>query len=170
MEQDELPMNGEQAEATPKEEASENTGLSMEDLLEQGDLNLDLPQSGEVRTGMIASISDNEILVSIGAKSEGLIPSRELESMSDEERAKLKVGTEIPVYVVSPESQRGTLLLSYTRSLEEDDWENAEDLLKSKETFESEVEGFNKGGLIVRLGRLRGFVPASKVSQNRRMR
>ncbi len=170
MEQDELPMNGEQAEATPKEEASKNTGLSMEDLLEQGDLNLDLPQSGEVRTGMIASISDNEILVSIGAKSEGLIPSRELESMSAEERAKLKVGTEIPVYVVSPESQRGTLLLSYTRSLEEDDWENAEDLLKSKETFESEVEGFNKGGLVVRLGRLRGFVPASQVSQTRRMR
>mgnify|MGYP002623968698 CR=1 FL=1 len=170
MEQDELPMNGEQAEATPKEEASENTGLSMEDLLEQGDLNLDLPQSGEVRTGMIASISDNEILVSIGAKSEGLIPSRELESMSAEERAKLKVGTEIPVYVVSPQSQRGTLLLSYTRSLEEDDWENAEELLKSKETFESEVEGFNKGGLIVRLGRLRGFVPASQVSQTRRMR
>lgn len=170
MEQDELPMNGEQAEATPKEEASENTGLSMEDLLEQGDLNLDLPQSGEVRMGMIASISDNEILVSIGAKSEGLIPSRELESMSDEERAKLKVGTEIPVYVVSPESNRGTLLLSYTRSLEEDDWENAEDLLKSKDTFDSDIEGFNKGGLIVRLGRLRGFVPASQVSQTRRMR
>lgn len=170
MEQNDLPFVGEQTEAKPKEENREANGLSMGELLEQEGLDLDFPKPGEVRTGMIASISDNEILVSIGAKSEGLIPSRELEQLSDEERNKLQVGVEIPVYVISPESQRGTLLLSYTRSLEEGDWEQAESLLKSKEPYEGSVEGYNKGGLIVRLGRLRGFVPASQVSQTRRMR
>ncbi|MQC25888.1 MAG: S1 RNA-binding domain-containing protein [Chloroflexi bacterium] len=163
-------MNGEEAAEKQEEPKNQNTGLSMEDLLNMGDLNLDMPKQGEVRTGTIASISDNEILVSIGAKSEGLIPSRELDQMSDEERAGLKLGDDIEVYVVSPESQRGTVLLSYTRSLEEGDWEEAENLLKSKDPYEGTVDGFNKGGLIVRLGRLRGFVPASQVSQARRMR
>jgi small subunit ribosomal protein S1 len=153
-----------------QEAKTENTGLSMADLLEMEDLNLDMPTQGEVRTGTIASISSNEILVSIGAKSEGLIPSRELEQLTDEERAELEVGQDIQVYIVSPENQRGTLVLSYTRSLEESDWANAEELLKSREAYDGAVEGFNKGGLIMRMGRLRGFVPASQVSQARRMR
>ena len=170
MEQNDSPIIGEEVEEKPKEKKSEDNMLSMADLLEQEDLNLDLPKQGEVRTGTIASLSDNEILVSIGAKSEGLIPSRELEQLNDEERDKLEVGQDIQVYVVSPENQRGTLLLSYTRSLEEEDWQNAEALLKSREAYEGTVEGFNKGGLIMRMGRLRGFVPASQVSQARRMR
>jgi small subunit ribosomal protein S1 len=119
---------------------------------------------------MIASISDDEILVSIGAKSEGVIPARELEGMSAEERAKLKVGQDIQVYIVSPEGSKGIMQLSYTRSMEDDDWGKAEALLKSKEAYQGKVEGFNKGGLIVTVGRLRGFVPASQVSQTRRMR
>jgi small subunit ribosomal protein S1 len=142
----------------------------MEQLLSQGDLNLDMPKPGDMRVGMIASISDDEVLVSIGAKSEGIIPARELEQMSAEERAKMKVGQEIQVYIVNPEGRGGTMQLSYTRSMEDDDWSKAEAMMKSKESYEGKVEGFNKGGLIVTVGRLRGFVPASQVSQARRAR
>src|SRR3990172_5751982 len=170
MEQNEIPQTGEQADAKPVEAAKPTPGLTMEQLLNQGDLNLDMPKPGDMRTGMIASISDDEILVSIGAKSEGVIPARELEGMSAEERAKLKVGQDIQVYIVSPEGSKGIMQLSYTRSMEDDDWGKAEALLKSKEAYQGKVEGFNKGGLIVPLGRLRGFVPASQVSQTRRMR
>lgn len=180
MEQNEVPQTGEQAASAegvsaegatnPVEAANPATGLTMEQLLNQGDLNLDMPKPGDMRMGMIASISDDEILVSIGAKSEGVIPARELESMGPEERAKLKVGQEIQVYIVSPEGSKGIMQLSYTRSMEDDDWGNAEALLKSKEAYQGKVEGFNKGGLIVSVGRLRGFVPASQVSQTRRMR
>jgi len=170
MEQNEVPQTGEQADAKPVEAAKPAPGLTMEQLLSQGDLNLDQPKPGDMRTGMIASISDDEILVSIGAKSEGVIPARELEGMSAEERAKLKVGQDIQVYIVSPEGSKGIMQLSYTRSMEDDDWGKAEALLKSKEAYQGKVEGFNKGGLIVTVGRLRGFVPASQVSQTRRMR
>ena len=170
MEQNEVPQTGEQADAKPVEAAKPAPGLTMEQLLSQGDLNLDQPKPGDMRTGMIASISDDEILVSIGAKSEGVIPARELEGMSAEERAKLKVGQDIQVYIVSPEGSKGIMQLSYTRSMEDDDWGKAEALLKSKEAYQGKVEGFNKGGLIVAVGRLRGFVPASQVSQTRRMR
>ncbi|MBN1231109.1 MAG: S1 RNA-binding domain-containing protein [Anaerolineales bacterium] len=148
---------------------NESETMSMEALLSQSDFMLDLPQKGEVRTGMIASVSNDEILVSIGAKSEGVIPAKEIESLSKEERAKLKVGTEISVFVVSPESRQGTLLLSYTRAAEEDDWQKAEELEKSKDVYEGDIEGYNKGGLIVNVGHLRGFVPASQISLSRRM-
>jgi small subunit ribosomal protein S1 len=165
MDQHELSHSGEQAGAQ-----AQPTGLTMEELLNQSELNLELPRPGEMRTGIVASTANNEILVSIGAKSEGIISAREVEAMSPEEREKIKVGQEIQVYIVSSETSGGMMQLSYTRSMEDDDWGKAEELMKSKETYTGTVEGFNKGGLIVRVGRLRGFVPASQVSQSRRMR
>ena len=169
MDQNELPNTGEQVNASGSQSQPAAT-LTMEELLNQSEAQLDQPRPGDVRTGVIASVSGDEIMVSIGAKSEGVIPARELEQMSAEERDRLKVGEEIQVYIISPDTQKGTMLLSHTRSKEDDDWAEAEALMKSKEAYSGEVEGFNKGGLIVRVGRLRGFVPASQVSQARRMR
>ena len=103
-------LNGQDTAAEENQEAEEQNEIpTMESLLEQADFSLDLPRQGEIRTGMIASISGDEILVSIGAKSEGVIPSRELEQLSKEEREGLKVGMEIPVFVISPENRQGTL-------------------------------------------------------------
>lgn len=151
------------------QEVNSEEELTMADLLAQEDLSLDLPRSGETRTGVVASVNNDEILISIGAKSEGVIPSREVSQMTDEEREALQPGTEVTVYIISPESRQGTLLLSYTRALEEDDWKHALALEESKEALESSIDGYNKGGLIVKVGRLRGFVPASQVSFSRRM-
>ena len=170
MEHNEIPQVEAEAEVKQNGAAGAAPAMTMEQLLSQGDLNMDTPKPGDVITGVVASISDEEIMVSIGAKSEGVIPAREVDQLGPEARAKLKVGQEIQVYVVSPEGSRGTIQLSYTRSMEDDDWVQAEDLLKSKESYEGEITGFNKGGLIVQVGRLRGFVPASQVSQTRRMR
>lgn len=171
MDQNELSHSGDQTEAKAVEAAKPAPSLTMEELFNQSDFTLDMPKPGDVRTGIVASIANDEIMVSIGAKSEGVISSREVEAMSPEEREKIKVGQEIQVYIVSPETSRGGMMqLSYTRSMEDDDWGQAEALMKSKETYTGTVDGFNKGGLIVRVGRLRGFVPASQVSQTRRMR
>lgn len=156
-------------EETNQEADSENEFQSMESLLEESDLSLDLPKSGEVRIGIIASVSESEILVSIGAKSEGVIPAKELERIPEEEKENFIVGAEIPVYVLKPDSRQGTSLLSYNRALEEDDWDNAEELKRSNEVYEGEIDGYNKGGLIVTMGRLRAFVPASQVGISRRM-
>ncbi len=154
--------------AAENEEEAGTEELSMETLLEQGELSLDMPKPGEVREGFVASVSDDEVLVSIGTKSEGVISSRELTQLSEEDRAKLVVGESITVFVVSPEG-RGGMVLSILRALEEDDWTQAEELMKSKEIYESQIDGYNKGGLIVNMGRLRGFVPASQISLTRRM-
>lgn len=167
MDHDEAQSGPEKAEEKKKEAKPED--LSMESLLAQGDFSLDMPRQGEIRKGVIASITGEEILVSIGAKSEGVIPARELTQLPEEEREKLAEGKEIQVYVVSPESRQGTMILSILRAHEEDDWLQAESLLKSNEVFSGEVAGYNKGGLIVNMGHLRGFVPASQVSLSRRM-
>jgi small subunit ribosomal protein S1 len=151
------------AEAAPAPESS-----SMESLLEEQGLSLDFPTQGEIRQGVIATLRENEILVSIGTKSEGVISGRELESISSEERAVFQVGQKIPVFVVSPEDQNGNVVLSYIRAREEKDWEDVQQLLENNAAYDSRVIGYNKGGLIVPVGNLRGFVPASQISLSRR--
>jgi small subunit ribosomal protein S1 len=141
---------------------------SMETLLEEQGLALDFPKQGEVRTGVIATLGENEILVSVGTKSEGVITGRELDQISPEERAGFKVGKEIPVYVITPEDANGNVVLSYVRAREENDWQEAERLLAAAEVLDSAIVGYNKGGLLVPLGGLRGFVPASQISLSRR--
>jgi small subunit ribosomal protein S1 len=152
-------------------QSTEPESHPMDAFLEGEAYELETPRRGEIRTGTIARISGGDVLVDIGAKSEGLIPAREIEGLSDEERAELKVGKEVTVYVVrSGTGGDVTTLLSLVRAEEEKDWQQVEALLESQEVFEGEVSGYNKGGLIVKLGRLRGFVPASQVSLSRRRR
>jgi small subunit ribosomal protein S1 len=141
---------------------------NMADLLAGEGLGIDFPQQGEIRTGVIASITPGQILVSVGTKSEGVIAGKEYELIPPEELAELKIGQEIPVYVINPEDQNGNLILSYTRAREEQSWQIVESMLSSKETVHSSVIGYNKGGLIVPIGGLRGFVPASQISLTRR--
>jgi len=158
-------------EADPEQMQSGDTSPeidSMQSLLDEQDLSLDFPTQGEIRQGFIATIRDNEILVSIGTKSEGVIYGRELEQIPEEERAEFVVGQEIPVFVVAPEDDNGNVVLSYVRAREEKDWEEVDALLLSGEAYPSKVIGYNKGGLIVPVGQLRGFVPASQISLLRR--
>jgi small subunit ribosomal protein S1 len=142
----------------------------MDAFLEGEAFGLDSPRRGELRTGTIARISGGDILVDIGAKSEGMIPASEVEQMSEEQRERLVVGREIPVYIVRSGDRDDTILLSALRAMEEGDWSQAEGLLQSQEVFEGSVAGYNKGGLIVKVGNLRGFIPASQISMSRRRR
>ena len=149
-------------------EQGDQNNQSMESLLANEELSVDMPQAGEIRTGTIASIGPSQILVSIGAKSEGVISSRELEQLSASEREALTVGAEIPVYVQNPEDENGNVVLSLRRAQEQISWENVEKMLEEDRVYESKIVGFNKGGLIAMVGGLRGFVPSSQISGARR--
>ena len=162
-----LPAQGSEAHQQG-EQSTNNNNQTMESLLQEQDLNVDLPQSGEIRTGVIASISPSQILVSIGAKSEGVVAGRELEQLTAEEREALKVGQEVPVFVLNPEDANGNVVLSLKRAQEQISWDNVEKLVSSDEVVDSNVMGFNKGGLIVGVEGLRGFVPSSQISAMRR--
>ncbi len=150
---------GEGAEAHP-----------MDAFLEEEAYGMDTPKRGETRTGTIARISGNDILVDIGAKSEGVVPASEVEQMTEEQRAELVVGRELPVYVVRTGDRDFGIVLSATRAMEETDWGRAEKLQQDQEVYEGTIGGYNKGGLIVKVGNLRGFIPASQISLSRRRR
>jgi small subunit ribosomal protein S1 len=140
----------------------------MESLLNEQDLNIDLPQVGEIRTGVIASVSPSQVLVSIGAKSEGVISGRELDQLTPQEREELQVGQEVHVFVINPEDANGNVVLSLKRAQEQLSWESVERLVASDDVIDSKITGFNKGGLIVAVEGLRGFVPSSQISAMRR--
>lgn len=141
---------------------------NMASLLEKEGLGIDFPTQGEIRKGVIASITTGRILVSVGTKSEGIIEGKEYELIPSDELANLQLGQEIPVFVINPEDQNGNLILSYMRAREEEGWTEVESLLASKQATHSSIIGYNKGGLIVPVGGLRGFVPASQISMTRR--
>ena len=141
---------------------------NMVSLLEAEGVNIDFPRQGEIRQGIIASISKDQILVSVGTKSEGVITGKELEAIPEEDLKDLEVGKEISVYIINPEDSNGNLVLSYMQAREEENWKKAEELMANKTPFESKVVHYNKGGLIVALDGLRGFVPASQISMSRK--
>jgi small subunit ribosomal protein S1 len=134
------------------------------------DYGLNMPMRGEIREGVIARITPSEILVDVGAKSEGVITGRELDNLDEAARKSLTIGQKILVYVTDPEDRYGNIVLSLTRAREEQDWRDAEALLASQEVYSGAVAGFNKGGLIVKLGNVRGFVPTSQLGPSRRRR
>ena len=141
----------------------------LERLLEEG-YAFEPLKRGEVREGVIVSISPSEILIDLSGKTEGVISGREMERMPKDVLGSIKVGDEVLAYVVNPEDKNGNIVLSLTRAQLEKDWREAERFYETQDMFTGHVAGFNKGGLIVRLGKVRGFVPASQLDSSRHPR
>ncbi|MCE5258108.1 MAG: S1 RNA-binding domain-containing protein [Chloroflexi bacterium] len=135
---------------------------SMAELLAEDSSSLS-PRRGDVLEGTIVGISPTEILIDIGAKCEGVVGERDLEQLDADYRKSLKVGAKAFVYVIRPEDGDGNVLLSLSRARVESDWQEAAKLYESGDVFEETVAGYNRGGLIVNIGRARGFVPASQI-------
>jgi len=137
------------------------------DFILDEDLDLDLPGAGDIRQGEVIEHLKNAILIDIGAKSEGIIAGNELDGLDESDREKLAVGNEVYVYVVDPEDQDGNIILSYTKAAEEQDWQMVEQMEKQGENYEGKVIGHNKGGLLIQVGQLRGFMPISQLATSR---
>ncbi|MBI4789504.1 MAG: S1 RNA-binding domain-containing protein [Chloroflexi bacterium] len=118
---------------------------------------------GDIVSGTVVRVEPREILIDIGAKSEGVVAQKELEAMSAEALKKIQIGDRVLAFVLKSEDREGNVVLSLARAQMERDWREAEELLKSEAVFEAQVAGFNKGGLIVRVGKVRGFVPATQL-------
>ncbi len=166
--EEESQVQEEAVDVDVQEEESMDNLPSMAELLDAEEYKVDLPQRGEIRTGIIASIGPSQILVSIGAKSEGVIAGRALDEISPEVLKTFEAGQEIKAYVLNPEDKYGNVILSYTRAIEVRAWSLVDEMLKEEESYEGKVCGYNKGGLLVDVEGLRGFVPASQVSAVRR--
>ncbi len=146
--------------------ASDENQMTMAELLDQEESFFRVLQPGDIVKGTVASKRSNEILVDVGAKSEGIVSAKDLDNLSSEEIAEIKIGDEIPVFVVNVEGEEDHINLSISQARIERDWDRARRLFDEGETVESTVVGNNKGGLIVNFGQIRGFVPGSQLANN----
>ena len=120
---------------------------------------------GDIVEGVIASVSPKSILIDIGGKSDAVVHPREVERMTDDDRQAFATGQDVSVYVIESDND-GTMIVSLVRAAQQTDWEDARKLQESNDTIELPIVDSNKGGVIVRLGELRGFVPGSQLMPN----
>jgi len=122
---------------------------------------------GDVMDGIIMHVDREELLVDIGSKSEGVVPAREYSSLAPEEKDALQVGEHILVFVVQAENPEGHPVVSIDRARQEKSWRRLQEIYEANEVIEAEVTNYNKGGILVNLDGVRGFVPASQVTEIR---
>lgn len=144
-----------------KQKTEEKTQYQFSQLLENYEYVR--PQRGEFYDAEVMLVGKDRVLVDLGAKSDGTVTPRELRNTDEDLVANLRVGDIIPVFVKTPPGMLRKTVVSIQKGAEKADWDRAQSLLESRQAIELTVTGRNKGGLLVKLGRLRGFVPASLV-------
>jgi small subunit ribosomal protein S1 len=153
------------AEEDPEPEPVRELGpepSTMEELLAEQDSDIKSFKHGDVVEGTVVRIDKDEILVDIGAKSEGVVSNRELYGRNAESQPALAIGDVVLVYVLQPESPEGHVVLSLRRAGLERKWRSMQEQFESGVIIEAPVIDHNKGGLIVDCG-IRGFVPISQI-------
>ena len=135
---------------------------TMEELLAEQDADIKSFKHGDVVEGSVVRIDKDEILVDIGAKSEGVVSNRELFGRNTEAQPALNIGDTVLVYVLQPESPEGHVVLSLRRAGLERKWRSMQEQFEAGVIIEAPVIDHNKGGLIVDCG-IRGFVPISQI-------
>ncbi|HEU4783285.1 MAG TPA: S1 RNA-binding domain-containing protein [Ktedonobacterales bacterium] len=149
-----------------RDDADDAEGADMSEmarLLDEQDVQFKSIKRGDVVEGQIVHIDADEILVDIGLKSEGVLSIKELPATGYGSREELNVGDNVLVYVVQPETPEGHAIVSIKRARLERQWRIAQEQSDRGELLEAEVIDFNKGGLIVNLEGIRGFVPISQI-------
>src|SRR5437588_595386 len=138
-----------------------------EDFLAAIDKTIKYFNDGDIVEGTIVKVDRDEVLLDIGYKTEGVIPSRELSIKHDVDPAEVvKVGDEVEALVLQKEDKEGRLILSKKRAQYERAWGTIEALKEKDEPVKGTVIEVVKGGLILDIG-LRGFLPASLVEMRR---
>ena len=140
---------------------------SAEDFLAAIDLTIKYFNDGDIVEGTSVKVDRDEVLLDIGYKTEGVIPSRELSIKHDvDPNEVVKVGDAVEALVLQKEDKEGRLILSKKRAQYERAWGTIEAKKEADETVTGSVIEVVKGGLIVDIG-LRGFLPASLVEMRR---
>lgn len=113
---------------------------------------------GEITKGLVVGITDTDVVLNIGFKSDGMVPLSEFRDMPD-----LKIGDEVEVYVVSKEDKRGQLVLSRKNAKILRAWESIVDAYNNDKVVTGTVISKTKGGLIVDVLGLETFLPGSQI-------
>ena len=141
-----------------------NDSEAMSKLLQSKGLAINELKTGEMIEGLVVSVSHREILVDVGAKSEGIISGAELMD-ADNTHKSLKPGDKVLAKVIQAENDQGYIVLSLKRAEKERKWTDADDAFKDGSVIEAVVIEYNKGGLLCDCLGLRGFIPLSHLDR-----
>lgn len=130
-------------------------------LAEQGEL--PIPEVGTIIEGKVIAASKNEVHLDIEGVSTGVIRGPELIDESGE-YSELKLGDAAQATVMELENENGELELSLRQAGHQKAWDELERLMREEDVVESEIVDANKGGLLVRVGRVPGFLPVSQLT------
>ena len=140
---------------------------SAEDFLAAVDLTIKYFNDGDIVEGIIVKVDRDEVLLDIGYKTEGVIPSRELSIKHDvDPNEVVEIGEHVEALVLQKEDKEGRLILSKKRAQYERAWGTIEKIKEEDGVVSGTVIEVVKGGLILDIG-LRGFLPASLVEMRR---
>ncbi len=143
----------------------EDKNQSMEEMMQMLEDSFRIPRRGDVLTGKVVQITDSEVVVNIGYKSDGIVPKNEVSSdMSADAIANIKEDDEVDVYVIRPDDGEGNVLLSMKRVSQFKDWTVLEDLYAQDSIISVRTAEAVKGGVVAYYNEVRGFIPASHLA------
>ena len=137
--------------------------MTMDELLAEPGREPLNPRRGDIVEGIVVHWSGNDLIVDVGAKSEGVVHYDEMRSLAESDRDVLRTGSPVHVYVTDSESEGGSLELSIDRARGEQGWHELQRRFDENEVFDARVTGSNKGGLLVNVEGVNAFVPLSQI-------
>ncbi len=147
---------------TVKSKKAKVAGQTMADLVDKYTEDIPIIKEGETVKAKIMEIRDNQVLLDVSGMTTGIISGKELNdglgTVDD-----LEVGDEISAMVIDAEDESGQILFSLRRAGQEKLWEILNERMKKKESFAAEVTEANKGGIMIDVGGVRGFLPVSQL-------
>jgi len=158
-------------ELTMAELLAQSEGQSATDmgsLLEQAERQQRSARRGDVVEGVVVRVDHDEALVDIGGKSEAVIPAREMPHTRGEGPQFPEVGEQILAVVVQQSDEEGRMVLSLSKAQAERNWRDLQVHFENGDVLEGHVVEHNKGGLIVSVAGVRGFLPLSQIAELRR--
>lgn len=117
---------------------------------------------GDLRKGRVLQVSEAGVLVDIGLKRECFVPTSDLQQMRRRQMGEVHEGDEVLVKILESEGE-GYIKASIYQARLEEDWIRAEEMLRSGAIYEGKISAYNRGGLTVPFGRIRGFIPLSQI-------
>ena len=118
---------------------------------------------GEIIDGKIMEINDEGLLLNIGHKSEGIVPTREMRSFTKVDYDTLEEGSEVVALVINPEDDDGATILSVDKARGERGWRVLEKAKEEDKAVDGVIIGSNRGGAVVQAEDVQGFIPLSQL-------
>ncbi len=121
------------------------------------------PYRGQILEATVLAVSQDEVLLDVGLKRDAVVTRKDLNLLNNDIRDRIVPGATVLTYVLQPRDSSGDLIVSINKAQELEDWKKAQEAQENDKIVNAEVIDTNRGGLLIRYGRLTGFVPQSHI-------